>query len=34
VYKLSLLLRSIGHRVKTHNVTPAVKMIDSLLTHS
>jgi hypothetical protein len=23
VYKLSLLLRSVGQRIKTHNVTPA-----------
>ena len=23
MYKLSLLLRSVGHRIKTHNVTPA-----------
>jgi hypothetical protein len=23
VYKLSLLFRSVGHRVKTHKVTPA-----------
>ena len=23
VYKLSLLLRSVGHRVKTHRITPA-----------